>query len=52
MKGSAPGTVSSVSPGRELGALATNAGASVTAEGGRTDRNDAGEAVQVHPGDD
>ena len=50
-KGSAPGTVSSVRPAREFGALARKAGVSGTVvEGESCDRSDVGDAVQVHPG--
>jgi len=50
MKGSAPGTVSSVSPARAFGALARNEGVSLRA-GDKGDRSDVGEAVHVQPGE-
>lgn len=52
MKGSAPGTVSSVRPAREFGALARNWGVSgIVVEGDKAERRDVGEAVHVHPGE-
>ena len=52
MNGSAPGTVSSVSPTREFGALARKDGVSgIVVEGERTERIEVGEAVQVQPGE-
>jgi hypothetical protein len=52
MNGSAPGTVSSVSPAREFGALARKDGVSdIVVEGERTERIEVGEAVHVQPGE-
>ena len=52
INGSAPGTVSSVSPAREFGALARNDGVSGTVvDGERAERRLVGDAVQVHPGE-
>lgn len=51
INGSAPGTVSSVSPALEFGALARKDGVSgIVVEGERAERREVGDAVQVHPG--
>lgn len=52
MKGSAPGTVSSVRPAREFGALARNDGVSGTPIGGdRPERRDVHGSFHVHTGE-
>ena len=52
IKGSSPGTVSSVRPAREFGALARKAGVSgAVVEGETAERSEVGEVVQVQPGE-